>query len=63
MAETSEHPDSVKLSEMKLALCVSDHVPECHKTREGLDRPWKKLLDESKYHLNMYLNMCLGLKW
>lgn len=28
--------NSVKLSEMKLAFCVSDHVPECHKSREGL---------------------------
>lgn len=28
---------SVKLSEMKLALCVSDHVPEGHKTRQRLD--------------------------
>lgn len=27
----------VKLSEMKLALCVPDHVPERHKTRQGLD--------------------------
>lgn len=30
-------PHSVKLSEVKLAFGVSDHVPECHKTEEGLD--------------------------
>lgn len=29
--------NSVKLSEMKLSSCVSDHVPERHKTREGLN--------------------------
>lgn len=42
VAGTSELQNSVKLPEMKLALCVSDHVPERHKTREGLDHSGMK---------------------
>lgn len=33
---TSECEKSVKLSQMKLAFCVSDHVAERNKTRNGL---------------------------
>lgn len=38
---------SVKLSDMKLAFCVSDHVSECHETREGLDYWGMKTINES----------------
>lgn len=29
----------LKLSETKLTLCVSDHFPESHETKEGLKNP------------------------
>lgn len=41
----SQLKNSVKLSEMKLAFCVFDHVSEGHKSREGLDHSGMKKLN------------------
>lgn len=34
----------LKLSEAKLTLCVSDHFPESHETKEGLKNPGRNKL-------------------
>ena len=56
VADTSELQKSVKQSEVKLAFCVFNHVPQRHKTREGLDHSGK---NKWRWNNSLYIH-CLN---
>lgn len=59
---TSEFEKSVKLSQMKLAFCVSDHVAERNKTRNGLGAFRDKIgVNKCSYEILKMLTMQLTI--